>query len=624
MWRSIEKSLQKEETTVLKTIPSCRNSAVKHQSHSMSTRSCSTTSSDGSAHSATAICTSTAEEDLIQSPSRVREQNHLVLKRATPLIYSPLAEGYEAYKSPVLTENSKFSRSSITSFLPRIPNPSDFNSRWEFMSMLAGDHKQSAHILDISHRRLQPAALKFGITPQIAEHITDFSIHRDCFGKHDLPSFLDLVKDLFPNLKRLTLKIEPEATDITDSNVIGFPEDGKCFSADGPDGQEVQESSLNDSSYVMEKIDAAIELAKREKEKMQRLYILYRLPNLLFINGIEVTEDEKNLAHPKNVNGQRVQNLDFFASTLLLSKESISSQSLGYYCTEENLIGDESEIDNAGLEVEFNRSSINEAEDCSPLRLSENDVSIHSDQISPSLNGHSSISIRDDPRSNAKWKNPPSSRLRMFPHTGISIALKSNENLNASLTAPPMIEESKPPNPPDLPIKSESTSPKVNLDTFLRKGKTQNMVDPKAPKAASEATDVAIAATGQLMSNLRVSLDSETIDKENIANQKRIRSSGRNLEEKKHSPLLGSMVKVKMKKTKNKSRSRPPPSPSPPSASRMSFRSRLKKRNTGKHKKDISTSSLIDDDDDDDGDDDGEEMKVGNGAHKPLYQGQRQ
>jgi hypothetical protein len=538
--------------------------------------SCSTSSDDSLP--CRAVATSA---DVIQSPSRARQKSYLVVKKVVPLIYSPLAEGYEENHSSSTSATSNCT--SASSFLPRIPNPADFTSRWEFMSTLAGDHRQSAHVLDVSHRRIQPAALKFGITPLIAKNITDFSFNRDFFGKHELPSFLDLVKELFPNLERLNLKGGPEATKAKFPKSTELSDEGKIFSADGSDEDKIL---ANDSSHLLEKFDAAIAMAQRETERMQRLYILYRLPNLLFINEKEVTEEEKKLARPHTLNCQKIQNYEWVTATMLPSKEQKDPASLQYYCTEEDVSND-SESDDAGLEVEIN---------ISPKQV----VSIKSELQSHSPQPPSeSSSIQIDPSSEAKV-NSPTSLLRMFPRTGRSIARKSEDNSPAKpalLDVEPVTPARS--NPPKI---LEASLPKLNLDTFLQKGNAKNMVHRKSPKAVSEATDTAIAGTGRLISklSLKSDLQDNNTDKENISKPIRNRRGGRNQDEKKPSPLLGSMVKVKIKKRRSKSSSRPPPSPLPASASRMSFRSRLKRRNSGRQKRVLSTVSLVDDDDDDD------------------------
>ena len=45
-------------------------------------------------------------------------------------------------------------------------------------------------------------------------------------------------------------------------------------------------------------LDAAIDAANREQIRMQRLYIIYRLPDLLSINGQLVSDEERQLARP--------------------------------------------------------------------------------------------------------------------------------------------------------------------------------------------------------------------------------------------------------------------------------------------------------------------------------------
>jgi hypothetical protein len=572
--------------------------------------------------------------DIIQSPSRVRPQCNPHVEKTVPLIFSPLHAAAEhqhkcQHQPSTSTVNAPYELTKASLF-PSMPNPGDFQSRWEFMSTLAGDHRQSIHVLDVSNRRIQPAALKFGVTPLVAQSITDFSFNRNFFGKHDLPAFLDLVKELFPNLERLTLKgdfgVDTNKSSLLKSTSIGSPspdeDEGRIFSADESESESDQSDnddvisssgSGSGSTHSVEKFEAVIAMAERETERMQRLYILYRLPTLSYINDKEVTAEEKNLSHPKSMRGQKIKSHEWVRTAIFPSKERLLAEPLRYYSTEED-INDEHEqgLDDSGLEVELNSGAdLVEIHDTTPLHLGLNPIAYQ--DSTQGLSSQSLPTHRDDPNSDTGLK-PTTSLLRMFPHTGTSIARKSEESppvhpsLVSEANSIPAEIASSPKKQISAGNSPKSTSPKLNLDSFLQKGNAENKVRRKSPKAPSEATDIAVAGTGRLVSKLSSKGD---LDKENLSKQIR-RRSDRHQDDNKIPPLLGSTVNVKIKKKRSKPKlsSRPPPSPLPASASRMSQPQHSRGRRKHKHSKKkrvLGSISLMDDINDDDDDDDEDE-----------------
>lgn len=568
------------------------------------------TSSNGSCHSSTHPIVTTS----IQSPSRIRGKSFTIQKEI-PLIYSPLVEGYKGNQSHLSNKYATFAET--------IPNPTDFNSRWEYMSTLAGDHRQSPHILNVSRRRIDPSLLKFGITPLLAQNIFDFTFNRDFFGKHELPSFLDLVEELFPNLKRLSLQSEHTIQ----AQFIKKPlkeqsDEGIGFSADGDDEIPTNENN----SELFAKFDSSIAMAERESERMERLYILYRLPSLTHINQVQVTEQERKLSRPDQLSGYKMENYEWVTAAMISSSPSASSPSdknnespLRYYCTEEDVesYGSKDNTNNDGLEIELN-SMIDLARDGD--RSNEVIDSIRNERKRLSSKSlptriHNLEQLQGQSHSIYEEKaNSARSLLRMFPRTGRAIAVKSTDSTPSTperLNIPKNNSAWR--NNNEL-IKNKGSDSKVNqsnrttedslhipsknnLDSFLQKGNAKNVVDRKSPhKAASEATDIAIAGTGQLISKLSLKNNSHDANKENVSKERREGKVENNQQ-----PLVGSMVKVKIKKRKGiASASRPPPSPSPSAAAalrRPSFRARLKKNQRGKLKSMLSCGSLMDDED---------------------------
>ena len=168
--------------------------------------------------------------------------------------------------------------------VPPTPNPSAQDARlvnrnprdrWKAMSELAGSHKQSLEVLDLSNRSLSAQALKFGVPRKTAQSVRDLRYDGNLVGdgvdgNNDLPAFLDIVVQLFPRLQHLSLRNNP------------------C----SPGNKRGGESPLRDAKLptnidpkLKSKLDAAIDAANREQMRMHRLYIIYRLPDLSSING---------------------------------------------------------------------------------------------------------------------------------------------------------------------------------------------------------------------------------------------------------------------------------------------------------------------------------------------------
>lgn len=150
----------------------------------------------------------------------------------------------------------------------------DPQQRWSLISDQAGPHRQDGASLMV-RRHMKPASLRRGIMSKfVATRVRSLSLWLD--HKEDiLPQWLDVITTLFPNLEHLTL------------------------SQDYFEGEE------------------EIEVSSR----MRRLYILYRLPDLLSIDGKAVTRAERSIARPSTPNGERVQRNDWMdkktASSLL-------------------------------------------------------------------------------------------------------------------------------------------------------------------------------------------------------------------------------------------------------------------------------------------------------------------
>ena len=173
-------------------------------------------------------------------------------------------------------------------------NPRD---RWKAMSELAGSHKQSLEVLDLSNRSLSAQALKFGVPRKTAQSVRDLRYDGNLVGdgddgNNDLPAFLDIVVQLFPRLQHLSLRNNP----CSPGNKRG-----------GASPLRDAKLPTNIDPKLKSKLDAAIDAANREQMRMHRLYIIYRLPDLSSINGQPVSDEERQLARPLYPSGTPVR-----------------------------------------------------------------------------------------------------------------------------------------------------------------------------------------------------------------------------------------------------------------------------------------------------------------------------
>lgn len=142
----------------------------------------------------------------------------------------------------------------------------DHKDRWQHMSELAGPHKQDDLTLKFD-RPIAPMAFKSGVPSQVAARIETLHIAT----QSNLPEWLDVLSSTCFALQHLYLHLVPPLS-------------------------PVHSHDRHDSGSPI----------SHEAARMQRLYILYRLPDLKSIDGDEVTDLERQLARPDTPNGERV------------------------------------------------------------------------------------------------------------------------------------------------------------------------------------------------------------------------------------------------------------------------------------------------------------------------------
>jgi hypothetical protein len=131
------------------------------------------------------------------------------------------------------------------------------DDRWQTMSEQAGSHRQDSSVLHVSRRHMTPAVLKAGVLPQVARRVRELHLRLEQ-AEDMLPEWLDVIADKFENLEHLVL------------------------TRDNPE-------NLNE-----------------QPNRLRRLYILYRLPHLVCIDNVPVSQSERRLARPDDPDGHRV------------------------------------------------------------------------------------------------------------------------------------------------------------------------------------------------------------------------------------------------------------------------------------------------------------------------------
>ena len=640
------------------------------------------------------------EEDECDDNNQHANTSMSFMKKEIPLYYSPLIAN-EVKENKTLrlklggkgrqsdNENTKNNHLSTSNQLK------SHAERWEYQSSLAGSHSQNSHVLDVSHlTNISLQSLKCGITPNMAKGITEFKCSL-MEHKSDLPSILDLVINMFPNLSHFTLveKSNSVNDDYSKENheyatprnkdpCYGNEYDDnhvKVYSADGDDDQETGDNEYELATASCQKASClprqlqyqvatwpplsssiatqALQMAEKESERMKRLYILYRMPNLVSINGQIVTEEERKLSKPISPSGKKVKRQEWLTQAMADNKDSFATRdvlgstldarfirdnSLYFSSEEEEEDSKESSLEQSTDEMNLTATTTTPPDrlDAQPKskhrieQLCESNLSTNPKSLSPSA------TIIKTPQRNPNQHLPQprmnltspsrSNLIGIFPHTGKSVSTPASTIVNSD-SRPVMHKSQIYTSHSDQPLKSpnhevlkkdvssshrhdllqdqipssvkNTTMPpsKTNLDSFIAKDKARERSQcDNTIVTPSEATDVAIA--GHLLSKYK--LGGSHTDKENLVNftssseEKDNKSRRKEKKERRSMPLVGSTVKVKLKKSKRQSL----PPPSPASTFREFPKTQKKKGRTL-----ASFIDQMDDDDDDDDDDENEE-----------------
>lgn len=163
------------------------------------------------------------------------------------------------------------------------------DERWKYLQEQAGQHRQTGQVqhVNVKDKNMTPESLRSGMPLQAAARV--LSLHLELDERDDrLPAWLDVITTVYFNLQHLYLGRASTTELHIDRN---------------GSQDNLQESQTSPSPKI--------------SNRMRRLYILYRLPDLLSIDGITVTAQERLLARPNDPNGARVNRDEWVESSLL-------------------------------------------------------------------------------------------------------------------------------------------------------------------------------------------------------------------------------------------------------------------------------------------------------------------
>ncbi|GFH48768.1 predicted protein [Chaetoceros tenuissimus] len=222
----------------------------------------------------------------IQSPSRVRMKEEDPTCKDNGEIstfYSPLSPLYDGEKYQWHIPNELSLRNSL--------------DRWIFQSSICGSHAQPLHVLDLQNCSFDlVTSLKFGLTREMYKYITDIRISEDSFQSYGLPTLIDLMEHCFPNLEHFSIK-KSHLRSRTTEQCKNHHSEIKAYNADGED--IIYSMKMDkETEELLDTFDSSIECMERDTEYMQRLYLIFRLPSLQSINGICISQKERDTASP--------------------------------------------------------------------------------------------------------------------------------------------------------------------------------------------------------------------------------------------------------------------------------------------------------------------------------------
>ncbi|KAL7579461.1 hypothetical protein ACA910_014121 [Epithemia clementina (nom. ined.)] len=229
------------------------------------------------------------------------------VQTALPLIIS---SSYQATKRKMIVSRKLKSQSSTRTGQPLrfesprleltdsevFPSKSELNEltdpeeRWKVLKEQAGSHQQDGSVLRLRPNVHTPKVLKCGMPPQAAARVLE--LHVKVSGE-TLPAWMDAIASTFVNLQHLYVSQSPE-------------EERENEVQHSVNRTSLARNKSGDSSLQNPQDEEEAKKVAEHSNRLKRLYILYRLPDLVSIDGSRVSAVERKLARPDDPNGERV------------------------------------------------------------------------------------------------------------------------------------------------------------------------------------------------------------------------------------------------------------------------------------------------------------------------------
>jgi hypothetical protein len=193
----------------------------------------------------------------------------------------------------------------------------DHDERWKFLQEQAGQHQQDGtfQYVDVKKKSMTPAALKSGMPLQAAARV--LSLHLELDERDDrLPAWLDVITAVYFNLESLSVGRASTTSAAAAGDDVSLQSHSQSPGGTITTTSTSSDNDNNDNDDGQELNPSAS--SPKISNRMRRLYILYRLPDLLTIDGTPVTAQERLLARPNHPNGERVKREEWVESSCLL------------------------------------------------------------------------------------------------------------------------------------------------------------------------------------------------------------------------------------------------------------------------------------------------------------------
>ena len=223
-------------------------------------------------HEKKKVCSSTKDQSVSNSNNKPTGQQH---KQQQLRFESPRLELADSQVFPTKSE---------------VNHMADPEERWRALREQAGSHQQDGSVLRLRPNVHTPKVLKCGMPPQAAARVLE--LHVKVSGE-TLPAWMDAIASTFVNLQHLYVVQVPEEER---ENEVQQSVQRTSLSQNRSGGQTEQTSNDEDEANKV----------AEHSNRLKRLYILYRLPYLVSIDGVRVSTVERKLACPDDANGERV------------------------------------------------------------------------------------------------------------------------------------------------------------------------------------------------------------------------------------------------------------------------------------------------------------------------------